>query len=194
LRAGSRTQGALSNDKDPLTEPVDHAIGRSRGGLTTKIHSIVDGHGRPLVILVTGGQAHDSPVLPALLQNLAVPRVGPGRPRTRPDALLAGKAYGSRAHRDRLRAAKILVVIPEKSNSITAREARGQAGGRPFAFDAELYKPRNVVERSYNTFKQWRSLATRYDKLAVIYRGVAVLNAILTWLKALGDSPSYSRS
>ena len=118
-----------------------------------------------------------------------MPRMGARRPRIRPSALLADKAYGSRANRARLRAAKVATVIPEKSNSDAARKKRGRTGGRPPTFNAELYKQRNVVERSYNTFKQWRAIATRYDKLAVIYRGVAVLNAIITWLKALGDTP-----
>ncbi len=140
-------------------------------------------------MIVTGGQAHDSPLLPVLLDSLSVPRPGPGRPRRRPDALLADKAYGGRPNRDRLRAAKITAVIPEKANADTVRKRRGRRGGRPPTFDAELYKRRNVVERSYNTFKQWRALATRYDKLAVIYRGVAVLNAIISWLKALRDTP-----
>ncbi len=138
---------------------------------------------------MSAGQVHDSPLLTALLDQLSVPRVGPGRPRTRPDALLADKAYGSRAHRSRLRAAKVTVVIPEKSSSVGARKRRGRAGGRPPAFDAELYKQRNVVERSYNVFKQWRALATRYEKHAVIYRGVAVLRSSIIWLKALGDMP-----
>jgi len=141
------------------------------------------------VLPVSAGQAHDSPLLPALFDQLSVPRKGPGRPRTRPDTLLADKDYASQAHRERLRAAKVTVVIPEKSTTVATRKRRGRAGGRPPAFDAELYKRRNVVERSYNTFKQWRALATRYDKHAVIYRGVAVLRSITIWLKQLGDMP-----
>lgn len=141
------------------------------------------------MLLVSAGQANDSPWLPALLDRLSVPRNGSGRPRTRPDALLADRAYTSRSDRARLRAAKVVVVIPEKSTNIAARRRRGRAGGRPPAFDAQLYKRRNVVERSYNTFKQWRALATRYDKHAVIYRGVAVLRSITIWLKQLGDMP-----
>jgi len=60
---------------------------------------------------------------------------------------------------------------------------------RPPAFDPEAYKGRNVVERSFNTLKQWRGLATRYDKLAITYRGGVVLAAIVTWLRALRDTP-----
>ena len=64
-----------------------------------------------------------------------------------------------------------------------------KAGGRPPAFDEEAYKGRNVVERAFALAKQWRGLATRYDKLAVVYRGAVVLCAVITWLKTLGDMP-----
>ena len=166
-------------------EPVDHGIGRSRGGLSSKIHHLVDGRGRPLVVLVGPGQANDSPMFPVLLNHLRVDRVGPGRPRTTPDALLGDKAYSARAHRTLLRSRGVKTVIPEPCDQIRNRQRRGSRGGRPPAFDSELYKGRNVVERSFNTVKQWRALATRYDKLAIVYRGAAVLRAITTWLKHL---------
>src|SRR5438445_8290452 len=93
-RSGA-TQGAESNYKNLAgeAEPLDHAVGRSRGGLSTKIHQLVDGRGRPLVIGLTAGQAGDSPMLSHLLAALAVPRIGPGRARSRPEALLGDKAY-----------------------------------------------------------------------------------------------------
>jgi putative transposase len=151
--------------------------------MSTKIHQLVDGRGRPLVIAVTPGQAGDSPMLPPLLALLAVPRLGPGRPRTRPDALIADKAYSSRAIRAELRSRRIRAVIPQPSDQIAHRKRRGSAGGRPPAFDAGTYKGRNVIERSFNDHKQWRGLATRYDKLATVYRGGAVLRAITIWLR-----------
>lgn len=80
-------------------------------------------------------------------------------------------------------------VIPQPADQIGHRKRRGSTGGRPPAFDKEDYKGRNVVERNFNTFKQWRALATRYDKLAITYRGGAVLRAISIWLTALGDTP-----
>jgi transposase len=168
---------------DPASEPLDHALGRSRGGLSTKIHQLVDGTGRPLVIALTAGQAGDSLMLKWLLAGLAVDRLGPGRPRTRPDALLGDKAYSSRANRELLRTKRIKTVIPEPADQIAHRQRRGTAGGRPPAFDATAYKGRNVVERSFNDHKQWRGLATRYDKLATIYRGGLVLRAITLWLR-----------
>lgn len=164
-------------------EPADHAIGRSRGGLTTKTHTLVDGKGRPLVIAVTPGQAGDSPQLVRLLDELTVDRPGRGRPRTTPLALRADKAYSSRAHRAQLRRRGITAVIPEPDDQKRNRARRGPRGGRPVGFDASDYKNRNVVERSFNLLKGWRGLATRYDKHALVFRGGLVLRAILLWLR-----------
>ena len=98
-----RTQGARSNytnlpiefESSPLggdREPAGHGIGRSRGGLTTKIHAAVDTHGRPLAMVVTGGQRNDGAMLAEVLDDIRVPRTGAGRPRTRPEAVLADRA------------------------------------------------------------------------------------------------------
>lgn len=171
------------NLDDQETEPAGHGIGRSRGGLTTKIHHAVDGRGRPLAIVITGGQRHDGVILPEVLADIRVPRVGPGRARTRPDSVLADRAYGSSANREYLRARGVKAVIPEKSTQITARKNRGHRGGRRPAFNAIAYRNRNVVERSFAYAKQWRGLATRYDKLAIVYRAAVVISAILTWLR-----------
>ena len=151
--------------------------------MSTKIHQLVDGNGRPLVVALTPGQAGDSPMLQPLLAHLAVHRLGPGRPRTRPDALLGDKAYSSRAIRTTLRAKRIKAVIPQPADQIAHRKRRGSGGGRPPAFDPTAYKGRNVIERSFNDHKQWRGLATRYDKLAAVYRGGVVLRAITIWLR-----------
>ncbi|WP_407695150.1 transposase [Mycolicibacter icosiumassiliensis] len=157
--------------------------------MTSKIHHLVDGRGRPLVVLVGAGQSHDGPVLGHLLAHLKVDRCGGGRSRTRPDRVRGDKAYSSRAIRTMLRRRRIGAVIPEPSNQVANRQRRGSAGGRPPAFDADDYKGRNVVERNFNTVKQWRGLATRYDKLALVYRGAAVLRAITLWLPHLSDTP-----
>ena len=106
------------------------------------------------------------------------------RPRTTPDALLADKAYSAKAHRDSLRARGVKVVVPERSDQVKNRKNRGTKGGRPVDFDAEAYKGRNVAERAFNKLKDWRGLATRYDKHALIYRGGMVLASIVLWLKA----------
>ena len=119
----------------------------------------------------------------ALLAALSVPRAGPGRPRTRPRQVLGDKAYSSKANRQLLRRRHISAVIPEPDDQLGHRRRRGSRGGRPVSFDRDQYKGRNVVERSFNQFKQWRGLATRYDKLALTYRGGVVLRAITIWLR-----------
>jgi transposase len=104
--------------------------------------------------------------------------VGPGRPRTTPEALRADKAYSARAHRAHLWARGVEAVIPEPSDQIRLRKNKGSKGGRPGVFNAEDYKNRNVVERAFNHFKNWRGIATRYDKHALVYRGGVVLAAM----------------
>jgi transposase len=182
-----RTQGAGSNDTDScaqpgLTEPADHAIGRSRGGLTTKLHLLVDGRGRALVLHLSAGNVNDCPTFPQLIDRLRVARAGPGRPRTRPDHVLGDKGYSSRANRELLRRRKIAHTIPEPRDQTANRCRRGSRGGRPVGFDQTRYQRRNVIERSFNQLKQWRGLATRYDKHARTYRGALTFAALLTWL------------
>lgn len=83
-----------------------------------------------------------------------------------------------------LQARGIEVVIPEKSDAIARRKAKGSDGGRPLDFDAEDYKNRNVVERAFCQLKNWRGLATRYDKYALTYLGSMTLASIVLWLSA----------
>lgn len=124
-----------------------------------------------------------------LLADLRVSR-DYGRPRTRPNRVLADKAYSSRAIRAHLRARGITSVIPEPEDQKAHRKRRGSAGGRPVRYDTSAYRGRNVIERAFNGFKQWRGLATRYDKHAVVYRGGLVLAAALIWLADLGPDCS----
>ena len=140
-------------------------------------------------MLVGPGQAGDSPMFEHLMSTLVVDRLGPGRPRTRPDRVLGDKAYSSRGNRAHLRGRGIAAVIAEPDDQKANRRRRGQRGGRPLTLNTETYKGRNVVERSFNVFKQWRGIATRYDKLAITYRGGVVLAAIVTWLRTLRDTP-----
>src|SRR6478736_7623174 len=119
------TQGAGSNYTNLRIEPPDHGIGRSRGGLTSKIHHLVDGAGRPLVVLVGAGQAHDGPVFEHLLAHLKVDRGTAAVPRTRPDRVRGDKAYSSRATRAQLRRRRIVAVIPEPSDQVAHRKRRG---------------------------------------------------------------------
>ena len=139
-------------------------LGRSRGGLTSKIHLAVDGHGRPMSILVIPGQAGDNPQLVALLDQVDVRREWGGRPRRRPRRVIADKAYSHPSTRRALRARGIAFTCPERGDQIARRKAKGPAGGRPPTFDQGIYRGRNVIERCFNRLKQFRGLATRYAK------------------------------
>ncbi|MFE7978145.1 IS5 family transposase [Streptomyces shenzhenensis] len=172
--AGARNKGA------PAGEPGDHAIGRSRGGLTTKIHLAADGRRRPLAFHLTAGQAGDAPAFTDVMTRLRIPRPR-GRPRTRSDVVLADKAYSSRAIRDHLRKRGIRAVIPVPADQRGHRLRRGSRGGRPPAFDRETYKQRNTVERCINRLKQWRGIATRYEKTATIYLAGLHVAGIFLW-------------
>ncbi len=184
-------RGAPSNDKNPPpagpnpAKPVRdrEALGRSRGGLTTKIHLLADTRCRPLARVTSAGQRHDSLALPPLLAHLRITRRGTGRPRTRPGRLLADKAYSSKATRSCLRRRHITAVIPEPADQVANRRRRGQRGGRPLSFHAELYKQRNTVERAISKLRQHRAVATRYDKRDFVYRGSVDVAAIRIWLR-----------
>ena len=159
------------------------ALGRSRGGLTSKIHLAVDGHGLPMSIILTAGQAGDNPQLLPLLDQLNVGRDGPGRPRKRPDRILADKAYSHPSTRAALRRRGIRFTSPERTDQIARRATKGSGGGQPPGFDPILYVGRNVVERCFNRLKQFRDLATRYAKRAAYYRSELTLAAIVLWCR-----------
>lgn len=174
--------GADANYTLTSPEPADHALGHSRGGWTTKAHAAVDARGRPLAVRLTPGQAGDNPQLMPVLAEIAVPTGA--RPRSRPATVIADKAYSHPSTRQALRKRGIRTVIPQRRDQIVHRKARGTRGGRPPAFDATTYKNRNVVERAFGRLKQWRGIATRYDKHAVNYRAGIVLAAIVMfWLQ-----------
>ncbi|MGW6217957.1 IS5 family transposase [Streptomyces sp. NPDC055109] len=158
-------------------------LGRSRGGFTTKIHLAADGRCRPLTFLLTPGHYGDGPQLEPVLQQMSVPRLGVGRPSTRPDHVLADKAYTSRRNRRYLRRRGIAHTIPERLDQQRHRRNRGSRSGRPTGFDSERYKKRNTVERAINRLKGFRSVATRYERRAYIYLGTVTLAALLIWLR-----------
>ena len=137
-------------------------MGRSRGGLTSKVHAVVDADGLPMRIGLTSGEAHDNRLCSVLLTEL--------RPRT---TLLADRGYDADWIRVLASEQGAWANIPPKRNR---RE--------PICFSPYLYRARNLVERFFNKIKQCRRIATRYDKLAANYLAFVKLASIRLWLRA----------
>jgi transposase len=147
------------------------AVGRSQGGFSTKIHLRAEGKGKPLVILITAGQRHEQTVFAPLMETGAVKRADRGRPRIRPKRVVGDKGSRSTPMRRYLRKRGIGVVIPRRKDE----RRRGP-------FDRTADRQRNVAERLVNRLKQFRRIATRYEKRALNYLGMLTLAAIMLWL------------
>jgi transposase len=135
------------------------ALGRSRGGFSTKIHVACDGLGKPVTIILTPGQDHDVTQGPALIANSDAEKI------------IADKAYDSDEFIDQIEAQEAEPVIPPRSNRTQER-----------AYDKEEYKKRNVVERFMNVIKQCRRVATRYEKTARNFLAIVQLASIFVLL------------
>jgi transposase len=132
--------------------------------------------------VITPGQRHDGTQLEPVLAGIRVPRPGGrGRPRTRPERVIADKGYSYARCRRLLRERQITHTIPERRDQ---RARRATRPGRPLAFDKAIYARRNVVERCIDRLKQWRGLATRYEKRAANYRAMVVIASIVLWLQS----------
>lgn len=144
----------------PPKKDQDEAIGLSRGGLSTKIHALVDALGNPLAFLLTAGQVHDLIGADALLPQMAA------------DQLIADKAFDADARvREPLARAGKSAVIPPRPNRLA-----------PADFDRHLYKERHLVENFFCKLKQFRAIATRYDKTARNFLAAIHLAAAIIWL------------
>ncbi|GGO54681.1 IS5 family transposase [Streptomyces lasiicapitis] len=133
--------------------------------------------------MLTPGNANDATAFAQTLDEIRIPRIATGRPRTTPTRVLGDKAYSSRAIRHLLRRRGIAATIPERRDQVANRRRRGNLGGRPPAFDKEIYRDRNAVERCFARLKQFRAIATRFDKLATRYRAGVVLASLILWLR-----------
>ena len=149
-------------------------MGRSRGGLTSKIHAVVDAHGLPLRLGLTAGEAHDNRLCSILLSEL--------QPKT---MLLADRGYDADWIRAIASEQGARANIPPKRNR---KEA--------ICFSPYLYRARNLVERFFNKIKQCRRVATRYDKLAANYLAFVKLASIQLWLRVYDgvDAPTRRHS
>jgi len=145
---GRRKRGAFS-----------HAIGRSRGGRTTKIHALSDDQGRPLAFQLTAGNTHDLDGARALLAIVPCPA-----------RLLADRAYDARSLRTWLaERGSEAVILPQPTRK------------HPHTYDASAYKSRNLIERMFCRLKDFRRIATRYDKLARNFLAGVLIAAAITW-------------
>ena len=146
-------------------------MGRSQGGYSTKVHLKCEGGSKGVSVVLTPGEAHEAPVFPRLLASGAIKRRGRGRPRHRPERIVGDKGYSSRAIRLLCRRRGIRTTIPRRKDE-----------RRTGPFNRAIYRLRQKIERTINRCKQYRSLATRYEKRAESYRALWVIALIIQWL------------
>lgn len=135
-------------------------------------------------MIVTPGQRADCTQFVQVLEKIRVPRPCSGRPRKKPDSVAADKGYSNGPCRQYLRRRGIRHTIPEKADSRAARLRKRSRGGRPPGFDEERYKKRNTVERAVNRLKNFRAVATRYDKRGYVFLGTVSVAAVIVWLRS----------
>src|SRR5512132_990382 len=169
---GARRQGADDRQLDCARPSArirgqkksgDRCVGRSRGGLSTKIHARVDAKGRPLCLLISPGEVHDVTCAEALLDGLAKRAV-----------VIADKGYDADRVRAHIRAQG---AIPNSPNRAHRR--------RKFRWKKTIYRERNQVERFFNKLKQFRRIATRYDKLGATFFAFIKIAAVRIWLRSI---------
>lgn len=169
IRAHRVASGARRGKLSPEENARKNALGRSKGGYSTKIHIATDARGLPLAVTATPGQSGETPELANLLNSIPLSL---HRKHKRPRALAADKAYSAKATRSRLKAQGIKDVIPKRANE--KRKKR---------FAKKLYRKRNIVERVIGWLKESRRIATRYDKNIDCYLAMIQIASIRMILK-----------
>ena len=165
VRAHQHAAGARGGRQD------DEALGRSRGGFSTKFHVRAEGSGKPVAFVLSPGHRHEAKLFEPLMEVGAVERPGGAQPDLHPERVVGDRGYSYDRIRAYLARRAILAVIPLRSDQ-----------GRDPTFDRETYRERNKVERLVGRLKQWRRIATRYDKRAASYLAMLTLAAIVLWL------------
>ena len=140
----------------------ERAIGKSRGGATTKIHMVADAHGNPVDFEITGGEVHDAKAAEALINKIE-----------EAEHFIADKGYDSETIRDQLRHKGINPVIPRKCNSQKPNPE----------FDPYLYRLRHLIENLFARLKHFRGIAMRFEKLARNFKAMLYLACIFIWIK-----------
>ena len=183
VRAHRSAAGAPSGDGwDGTDEPSDHALGRSVGGFSTKIHLLSDGNGVPLDALLTPGQTHESTQVERVLEHVTIRRAS-GRVRRRPGHLAADHAYDAKRIRHWLRQHGIDPVMAP------LRRKGKRKPGRPVTYNKARYRRRSTIEQCVGWLKECRAVATRYEKLALNYLGLVKLAFIERYLRLLTRIP-----
>ncbi len=165
VRAHQHAAGAKQGN------PATEALGRSQGGFSTKVHVRADGGGNLMTLVLTPGQQHEATAFQPLMEHGEVKRWGRGRPKLRPHRVVGDRAYSSRKIREYARRCGLCTTIPRKRNE-----------SRTGPFDRDIYRTRNRIERLINRLKQFRRLATRYEKRAENYRTMWIIAATFLWL------------
>jgi transposase len=171
VRRQQRDPGAPARSRGKGGAPETEALGQRQGGFSTKVHLQAEGGGKPLTVLLTPGQRHESTLLEALLDHGAVRRLRRGRPRRRPDRLVADKGNTGRRTRATLRRRGIRVTIPKLRTE-----------HRSGPFDRVAYRRRQLVENLFARCKPCRALATRYDKRAASFHAAWTSVRTILWL------------
>lgn len=155
-----------------LLDATNECLGRSRGGLTTKVHLVSNGYGVPVAFQLSGGQAADIKGALSLLKAL--------KSDYKPRYLIADRAYDAYDLRAYCRAHRMRAIVPEKQ---LAKGKRRRRRGRPSDCPKEIYRARNVIERVFGQLKDFRRIAFRFEKYALHYAGFLNLGIVMRKLR-----------